>query len=58
MPPRERLPVLAWIHGGGFMQDSINMPIYDGRYLCNVTNTVVVLINYRLGEFRVLPFVG
>ena len=45
------LPVLVWIHGGGFTQDgSLN---YDGTKLA-ANGIVVVTINYRLGALGFL----
>jgi len=46
----DKLPVLAWIYGGFFMFGSINRQKYDGRYLSNVTNAIVVSVNYRVSE--------
>ncbi|XP_039252803.2 crystal protein-like [Styela clava] len=53
-PPSERLPVLFYIHGGFFIINSATQPRHDGRELANVTGTVVVTINYRLGPFGFL----
>ena len=47
---KPELPVLFWIHGGAFSFGSGTEPKYDGRYLANNTNTIVVSINYRLGK--------
>ena len=44
------LPVMFWIHGGGFYIGAGNEPLYDAAYLSNATNTIVVSINYRLGK--------
>jgi len=46
----ERLPVMVWIHGGGFSGGSSAVPIYDGANLAK-RGMVVVTINYRLGVF-------
>jgi para-nitrobenzyl esterase len=45
---RARLPVMVWIHGGGFLGGSGSVPIYDGRALA-ARGIVVVTINYRVG---------
>ncbi|WP_344819077.1 carboxylesterase/lipase family protein [Microbacterium soli] len=44
----ERLPVLVWIHGGGFFAGSPASPWYDGRAF-NRDGVVTVSISYRLG---------
>jgi len=50
---RERMPVLLWIHGGGFGQGSGSVPIYNGAALAH-RGIVVVTINYRLGRLGFL----
>ena len=45
------LPVLVWIHGGGNVEGSAAIPIYDGEQLAR-RGVVVVTINYRLGVLR------
>lgn len=42
------LPVLVWIHGGGYFAGSPASPWYDGRNF-NRDNIVTVTISYRLG---------
>ncbi|MEQ1753290.1 MAG: carboxylesterase family protein [Micropepsaceae bacterium] len=44
----ERLPVLVWIHGGGFANGSTAMPLYSGAAIAK-RGIVVVTIAYRLG---------
>ena len=41
---------MFWIHGGAFVTGSSNDKMYNASMLSNSTNTVVVSINYRLGE--------
>lgn len=55
--PAERtaqpLPVLFWIHGGGYTMGAASQPLYDGTLLAE-PGAVVVSINYRLGPFGFL----
>ena len=48
--PKDRLPVMFWIHGGGFTRGSGTTSSYDGEILAR-KGVVVVTINYRLGIF-------
>jgi para-nitrobenzyl esterase len=56
--PREKLPVMFWIHGGGNTNGSASDPLprstdgvfYSGHSLVE-KDVVVVTINYRLGVF-------
>lgn len=44
------LPVMVWIHGGGFVMGSSASPVLDGGSLAK-RGIVVVTFNYRLGRF-------
>jgi len=44
----EKLPVMVWIHGGGFATGAGSFPTYDGTALA-AKGVVVVTINYRVG---------
>ncbi len=44
------LPVLVWIHGGGYVGGSASIPWYDGAAFAR-KGMVVVSFNYRLGRF-------
>lgn len=48
------LPVMAWLHGGGFQVGSAAMPLEDGAHLAALGNVVVVTIEYRLQSFGFL----
>ncbi len=52
------LPVMVWIHGGGFTGGAGS--IYDGKVIATKGNAVVVTINYRLNAFGflALPSLG
>ncbi len=51
--PGKDLPVLFWIHGGGFQGGLGDEKLYHGWSLA-AKNTVVVSINYRLGALGFL----
>ncbi|MGH9587019.1 MAG: carboxylesterase/lipase family protein [Acidobacteriaceae bacterium] len=51
------LPVIVFIPGGGFVEGSGSVPIYNGTNLAS-TGLVVVTINYRLGVFGFLAYPG
>lgn len=46
--PASKLPVVVWIHGGGFISGSPASPWYDGRAFAR-DGVVLVTISYRLG---------
>jgi len=46
--PYDKLPVLVWIHGGGFTGGSGTVPLYNGEGMAR-KGVVLVTINYRLG---------
>lgn len=48
-----RLPVMVWIHGGGYTTGAGSSILYDGMYLAG-RGIVLVTINYRLGPFGYL----
>jgi para-nitrobenzyl esterase len=52
----ERLPVIVWIYGGGYINGSASMPLYWGDRLAQ-KGVIVVTIAYRFGPlgFLALP---
>ncbi|MBS0295813.1 MAG: carboxylesterase family protein [Proteobacteria bacterium] len=55
-PRRHRgaaLPVIVWIHGGGWTNGSASMPLYRGDRLA-AKGAVVVTVGYRLGPLGFL----
>ncbi|KAJ6572346.1 Alpha/Beta hydrolase protein [Mycena capillaripes] len=52
--PRKKLPVIVWIHGGGYVAGRAS--IYNGEDIIDQSNhgVVVVTIQYRLGLFGFL----
>ena len=53
LSPSDRLPVMVWIHGGGFQAGSSSEPRQDGERLAS-KGVVVVSMNYRMGAFGFL----
>jgi para-nitrobenzyl esterase len=50
---RDRLPVMVWIHGGGFRFVSGSEKFFNGEKLA-AKGAIVVTFNYRLGAFGFL----
>lgn len=50
-PPLSKtpLPVMVWLHGGGYTLGAGSLPRYNGRELAK-RGAIVVTINYRLGH--------
>jgi para-nitrobenzyl esterase len=53
----DRLPVMVWIHGGGFMAGSPGEQIYHGEWPAK-KGVVIVSVAYRLGVFGFLAHPG
>ena len=53
-PSEATLPVLFYIHGGGFKQGGGADALFDGARLALAARAVVVTINYRLGPLGFL----
>jgi para-nitrobenzyl esterase len=49
----EKLPVLVWLYGGGFVAGAASEPRYDGENLAK-KGVIVIEPNYRLGVFGFL----
>lgn len=43
------LPVMVWIHGGGFTAGASHQSLYDATALARDNGVIVVSVNYRLG---------
>ncbi|HEU4414981.1 MAG TPA: carboxylesterase family protein [Candidatus Angelobacter sp.] len=50
---KDKLPVMFWIHGGGFTRGFAGTRSYDGEALAR-KGVIIVTINYRLGVFGFL----
>jgi para-nitrobenzyl esterase len=48
-----KLPVIAWIYGGGFTGGMTSSPLYDGTHFAQ-KGVVFVSISYRVGSFGFL----
>jgi len=51
--PADKLPVMVWIYGGGFVGGMTSVPDYDGTHLAE-KGVVLVSVAYRLGVFGFL----
>ncbi|MFB0610778.1 carboxylesterase/lipase family protein [Aurantiacibacter poecillastricola] len=47
---QDRLPVMFWIYGGGFVNGGSSPAVYDGSELAR-QGVILVSFNYRLGRF-------
>lgn len=53
----EQLPVMVWIHGGGFVAGSKDAPVSNGSSFAR-SGVICVAINYRMGIDGFLPIPG
>jgi para-nitrobenzyl esterase len=51
--PADKLPVIAWIYGGGFNSGATSVPMYDGANFAK-QGVVFVSLSYRVGPFGFL----
>jgi para-nitrobenzyl esterase len=56
--PRNRRPVLVYIHGGAYNGGTVNSALYDGTRLAQRGDVVVVTVNHRLNAFGFLYLAG
>ena len=49
-PASKKLPVMVWIHGGGFVNGGSSPAVYDGSAFAR-RGVVLVSFNHRLGRF-------
>ncbi|XP_030053234.1 cholinesterase-like isoform X1 [Microcaecilia unicolor] len=50
--------VMVWFHGGGFISGTSSLDIYDGRYLVEAEDVILVTFNYRVGPLGFLALTG
>ncbi|KZP01141.1 alpha/beta-hydrolase [Calocera viscosa TUFC12733] len=53
--PSSSLPMLMWIHGGTNIMGSASNPGLDGSNLAIATQSIVAVVQYRLGVLGFLP---
>lgn len=46
-----QLPVIIFLHGGGYLSGSSNETMYSGEYLASTGRAIFVSLNYRLNIF-------
>jgi len=54
----EKLPVMVWIYGGGYLAGGTSEPRQDGTNLAAKHGVIVVSMNYRLGVFGFFTHAG
>ena len=52
----KNLPVMVWLHGGGFVNGGSGDPLYNGANLAASHDVIVVSFNYRLNIFGFMNF--
>jgi para-nitrobenzyl esterase len=55
--PGDKLPVMIWIHGGGFVIGSNYAAVHDGSAFAR-SGVICIAINYRMGIDGFLPIPG
>jgi para-nitrobenzyl esterase len=53
-----KLPVMVWLHGGGYTSGSGGFICYDGTQLARKHDVVIVTVNHRLGALGYLYLAG
>jgi para-nitrobenzyl esterase len=53
--PGDKLPVIVWIYGGGFVNGGSSPSVYDGSAFAR-KGVIMVSFNYRLGRFGFFGF--
>lgn len=45
-----KLPVMFYIYGGAYISGGNAVPLYDGRFIAEKGDVIIVVPNYRLAE--------
>ena len=53
---KKNLPVMVFIHGGGFQTGGSSDPLYNGNNFAATNDVIIVTINYRLNVFGFVNF--
>ncbi|MBO6209424.1 MAG: carboxylesterase/lipase family protein, partial [Schwartzia sp.] len=53
---KKNLPVMVFIHGGGFQTGGTSDPLYNGSNFAAVNDVVIVTLNYRVSVFGFVNF--
>ncbi|KAK4257920.1 hypothetical protein QN277_007446 [Acacia crassicarpa] len=53
----ERIPILVYFHGGGFIRESAFSPVYHGHFneFVSVVDVIVVSVEYRIAPEHYIP---
>ncbi|OCT66584.1 cholinesterase [Xenopus laevis] len=57
-PQPKGASVMVWIYGGSFETGTSSLDVYDGKFLAQSEQVIVVSMNYRLGALGFLSFPG
>ena len=53
---KKNLPVMVFIHGGGFQSGGSSDPLYNGSNFVSDNDVIIVTINYRVNVFGFVNF--
>ncbi|XP_022919632.1 acetylcholinesterase [Onthophagus taurus] len=51
---RQKVPILVWIYGGGYMSGTSTLDIYDADIVAASSDVIVASMQYRVGAFGFL----
>lgn len=53
---KKNLPVMVFVHGGGFQSGGSNDPLYSGSNFAAANDVIIVTFNYRVNVFGFVNF--